>query len=313
MLKSYILLIAIAYGLTPKSYAQLSSVAGMSAASNGLVEVANLQCMGAPCVAEGKSFLLPFTIEFEADATMVDMANIEIYLTNIVNQQFNEKLKAYDYQGGVKIFGVQSESLGAGNNTTKLLSINVIKTEFVQYLDLSADGKKRVVFNIYGSFGVAKLQSQFQTLSPEIIAEIENYFGMTPTSTDMNTDFGTKLDLGASITFQINNLEIGGYARVLPHRSNSILGSKLDANALSNNTSFNAIQLGIDLQYVIYSGKRGDLFLFSTLEYGSYSNSMSVGQSNLSHIVKPPTTKEFVFKAGLRYTLPTFRKRKFAV
>lgn len=311
MLKNLIILVTMIF--MAKAYSQIKPayLAGTEANSSGLFEIANLKCMGEECIADGQTFMLPFTVEIEGSINSINLANAEIYLASVARNEFNQKLKAFDYKGGVKLFGVQSEAVGVNQNATQLLSVNVVRTEYVEYIDLSQDGKTRLVFNLYGSFGFAKMTNQFDEYSQTHLDLVNEDHGVTPENTIMNNDFGTKVDIGASITFQIQKLQIAGYARAMTHTSNNIMGGNADNNGLVNQTRLNTVQLGLDLQYNVYNFKNGgNLFLFTNIEYGRYHHSLISGMNDIDINSMPGSTKELNFKVGVRYTLPTFKRKK---
>lgn len=311
MIKNFIILVTMIFMAKAYSQVQRGGIISAEANSSGLFEVANLKCMGEECIADGQTFMLPFTVEVEGTIDSIDIANAEVYLASIARKEFNNKLKAFDYKGGVKLFGVQTEALGVNQTSTKLLSVNVVRTEYVEYIDLSEDGKTRLIFNLYGSFGFAKLTNQFDEYSQSHTDLVEEDHGVQPEFTNMNNDFGTKVDVGASITFQINRLQVAGYARAMTHTSNNIMGGNTDANGILNQTRHNTYQLGIDLQYNIYNfNNGGSLYIFSNVEYGKYQHSLISGQGGVNIHSLPPAAKELNFTVGVRYTLPTFKKKR---
>lgn len=310
MFKNILILLTMIF--MAKSYAQVQTgyLGGAEVNSTGLVEVANLRCMGEECIADGQTFMLPFSIELEGNMSGADIANAEVFLTSVMKQEFNEKIKAFDYKGGLKLFGVQLETTGTTFNDTKLLSVNVVRTEFVEQVDLSKDGKKRIIFNLYGQIGISKLTKKFDEYSEAHGDLVEQDHGVRPELTEMNNSFGSTTDIGAAINFQLNNLEISGYTRFMTHTSNNLFGGTADANGIVNKTRYNTFQLGLDLQYNVHTGKNGrQLFIFTNVEYGRYQHSLISGQGDLNIHSMPSATKDLNFKVGIRYTLPTFKKR----
>lgn len=310
MMKNIIILVCMIFMVKAYSQVKKTPLVDAEVNSTGLFEVANLRCLGSDCIADGKTFMLPFTLEVEGTIDSIDIANAELYLTQVIREEFNSKLKAFDYKGGLKLFGIQTEALGVDENSTRLLSLNVVQTEYVEYIDLSSDGKIQLVFNIYGNFGISKLTNQFDRYSPEQQDLIEQEHGVIPQTDLMNNAFGTKVDVGASVVFLINKLEVTGYARAMGHTSNNLFGGRADSNGLVNQTKYNTVQLGLDFQYNVYTSKNGgQLYLFANAEYGSYQHSLYSGKNGVAFSNLPPAGKELTFRVGVRYTLGQFKRR----
>lgn len=311
MIKNLIILVAMIFMTKAYSQTKPAYLGGAGLGSDGIIEIANLQCEEDNCSASRQTFILPFSIEIDGNLDGVGIGNAEIYLTSIMKSKFNNKIKAMEYKGGIKFFGVQLEGLGAEFSSTNMLSINILSTEFVEVINLDDSGNKKIVFNLIGTFGASKLTDEYSRYSDNHIQQSQSLFGTSPEAENMNTDFGTKIDIGASITFAIERLEITGYARSMSHKSNHLISDRVDANGLVNKSFHNTFQTGLDLQYNIHTGKEGgQLFVFTIAQYERYNTTLVSQLRNMNTTSFQPIDKAINFQVGVRYTLPTFKKKR---
>ena len=77
MIKNIVILITMIFMAKAYSQVQTGYIASIEANSTGLFEIANLKCLGEDCIADGQTFVLPFTIESEGTINSLNIVNIE--------------------------------------------------------------------------------------------------------------------------------------------------------------------------------------------------------------------------------------------
>jgi hypothetical protein len=265
-------LVLILFSAVMNVYGQITPLAATEINSDGLIKVSDISCFQNSCTEDGQVLVLPFALEIEGSEE-ITIANIEMYLAHIITKEFKTKLKAYKYSGGVKLFGIKLDEFGAEDVSNRLLSINIASVNFIGETSISADGKKKLLFNLSATLGAAKPLRQFPQLSQSELEYIEDQFGL-------------RQNIYASITFEMDKVQITGYGMI-------------DKVHLGN-TNIKTKSLGVELQYNLNFKRRGDLSIFAGIEYATHNRNSSIA-------LKPIT--ELVFKTGLRYTLPSFKKK----
>jgi hypothetical protein len=307
------ILILIVFALAVRSYAQVSPEYAIEVDSDGLVPIANINCGDGPCIPEGESFLLPFSVVVNTDMDDVYLDRMEIYLLGILNESFGDKVGAVRTGGSIKLFGLETNKFPTQTNDTDLLFLNLAKTEFIAEVKLDDKGKKRLEFMLHGSFGVAKAKNVATQLTQDEIDNIQDTLNLQMQDTSINNGFGAATKMGGAISLQLSRITLTGYADIMVTKTNSIFGGNYNYQGFNNHHNFNSFNTGIELEVNIFDNNKGRLSIFSGIDYGSYNYSATSKfdhrNGNVSTISMPNKGyKELLFTTGLRFTLPSFRR-----
>lgn len=258
-----------------------------------------------------KTFLLSGNIYLAGhlDLQMVGYDRFQLFMLNMINHH-GSKIKGVEFETGVKLFGVENQPFGAEpGSSLKFMRINFTEVEVVSIVDLDGSGTKKVHFKAVAKLGMSKMNHDLASLSESQLHLMQEVFHNPEGSVNPdNCDWGAHSSIGVGVEFELGKFLINTYAEYNYDRAANTL-MHADEPLYDFKYGMHEKKVGVEIEYELFDkSKYGRLNVFTSAEY--YNLTQNVYSIDSQFLTKNIDTHGMLFKVGVKYTLPTFGKKK---